>query len=55
MLQEVEVFQALSPLQGRGVPHLLGAGPLQGGTYCTATKFIKVMGMDWFNTADDLE
>ena len=35
------MFQALYPLQGRGVPHLLGAGPLQGGTYFTATEYIK--------------
>ena len=55
MLQEVEAFQALYPLQGRGVPQLLGAGPLQGGTYFTATKYIKVMGMDFLTMADDLE
>lgn len=42
MLQVVEVFKALSPLQGQGVRQLLGAGPLRRGTFFTATKFIEV-------------
>ena len=50
MLQEMQVFHALSPLQGHDVPVLLSAGPLQGGnSFFTAAKFIEVRGTDLLN------
>ena len=42
--KEARVFSALSCLQGKGVPDLLGAGPLPHAqaTYYTATKYLQV-------------
>ena len=43
--KEARVFSALSCLQGKGIPELLGAGPLPHvqATFYTATKFLQVL------------
>ena len=41
--QEVQVFRALSRLKGKGVPELLGAGPLRDGkNQFSAARFVEV-------------
>ncbi|KAK9793441.1 hypothetical protein WJX73_003688 [Symbiochloris irregularis] len=51
MQHELQVFQALTPLQGKGVVQLLGAGRYSETSYFTATKLVEGMQWAWRNSA----